>query len=138
MAKKKKVPEASKKTEQKRKQQAIADRTFGLKNKNKSKKVQMKVEGIKKNVMKSGDRRQLALEEQRKKAKAEQKARRKAAKDEQDALFGEALLAIGKKQTTNQKGGKAEAKGRDADDDANKKTTSRAMKMMYQSKWCHW
>mmetsp|Transcript_675 Transcript_675/g.1198 ORF Transcript_675/g.1198 Transcript_675/m.1198 type:complete len:216 (-) Transcript_675:781-1428(-) len=49
-----------------------------------------------------------------------------------DALFGEALLAIGKKQTTNQKGGKAEAKGRDADDDANKKTTSRAMKMMYQ------
>mmetsp|Transcript_674 Transcript_674/g.1197 ORF Transcript_674/g.1197 Transcript_674/m.1197 type:complete len:99 (-) Transcript_674:1284-1580(-) len=98
----------------------------------------MKVEGIKKNVMKSGDRRQLALEEQRKKAKAEQKARRKAAKDEQDALFGEALLAIGKKQTTNQKGGKAEAKGRDADDDANKKTTSRAMKMMYQSKWCHW
>jgi len=75
---------------------------------------------------------------QRKKAKAEQKARRKAAKDEQDALFGEALLAIGKKQTTNQKGGKAEAKGRDADDDANKKTTSRAMKMMYQSKWCHW
>jgi len=47
-------------------------------------------------------------------------------------LFGEALLAIGKKKTTNQKGGKAEAKGRDADDDGNKKTTSRAMKMMYQ------
>jgi len=43
----------------------------------------MKVEGIKKNVMKSGDRRQLALEEQRKKAKAELKARRKAAKEEQ-------------------------------------------------------
>jgi len=44
-------------------------------------------------------------------------------------LFGEALLAIGKKKTTNQKGGKAEAKGRDADDDGNKKTTSRAMKV---------
>jgi len=132
MAKKKKAAEPSKKAEQKRKQQVIEDRTFGLKNKNKSKKVQMKVEGIKKNVMKSGDRRQLALEEQRKKAKAELKARRKAAKEEQDALFGEALLAIGKKKTTNQKGGKAEAKGRDADDDGNKKTTSRAMKMMYQ------
>jgi len=83
MAKKKKAPEPSKKAEQKRKQQVIEDRTFGLKNKNKSKKVQMKVEGIKKNVMKSGDRRQLALEEQRKKAKAELKARRKAAKEEQ-------------------------------------------------------
>ena len=33
------------------------------------------------------------------------------------------------KKTTNQKGGKAEAKGRDADDDGNKKTTSRAMKV---------
>ena len=50
-----------------------------------------------------------------------------------DALFGAALLAIGKKKTTDQKGGKAEAKGRDADDDANKKTTSRAMKVRQSS-----
>lgn len=57
-----------------------------------------------------------------------------------DALFGQALLAIGKKKTTDQKGGKTEAKGRDADDDANKKTTSRAMKVRadqlnFDSKW---
>lgn len=50
-----------------------------------------------------------------------------------DALFGEALLAIGKTKTTNQKGGKAEAKGRDADDDGDKKATSRAMKVIWIS-----
>lgn len=132
MAKKKKQTEPSKKAEQKRKQQAIDDRTFGLKNKNKSKKVQQQIEGVRKNVMKSGDKKQIALEEQRKKQKSDAKARRKAEKAEQDALFGAALLAIGKKKTTNQKGGKAEAKGRDADDDGNKKSTSRAMKMMFQ------
>eukprot|EP00980_Cylindrotheca_fusiformis_P029695 scaffold23728_cov108-Cylindrotheca_fusiformis.AAC.2 len=132
MAKKKKQPEGSKKADQKKKQQVIEDRTFGLKNKNKSKKVQQKIDGVKKNVMKSGDKRQIALEEQRKKQKAEAKARRKAEKEEQDALFGAALLAIGKKKTTDQKGGKAEAKGRDADDDNAKKGTSRAMKMMFQ------
>ena len=53
-------------------------------------------------------------------------------KDEQDALFGEALLAVSKKKTTDKKGGKIEAKGRDADDEGNKKNTSRAMKMMFQ------
>lgn len=90
------------------------------------------IDGVKKNVMKSGDKRQQALEEQRKRQKAEAKARRKAEKDEQDALFGAALLAIGKKKTTDQKGGKAEAKGRDADDENTKKGTSRAMKMMFQ------
>ena len=37
-----------------------------------------------------------------------------------------------KKGKTNFKEGKTEAKGRDADDDAKKKGTSRAMKMMYQ------
>lgn len=53
-------------------------------------------------------------------------------KDEQDALFGEALLAVSKKTTTDKKGGKVEAKGRDANADDNKKNTSRAMKMMFQ------
>ena len=73
------------------------------------------------------------LEEQRKKAKAEAKARKKALKDEQEALFGEALNAVQKKHKhTDQKEGKQEAKGRDADDDDKKKTTSRAMKMMFQ------
>ena len=82
--------------------------------------------------MNSGDPRQRKLEEQRAKAKAEAKARKKAMKDEQDALFGEALLAVSKKKTTDKKGGKIEAKGRDADDEGNKKNTSRAMKMMFQ------
>ena len=48
------------------------------------------------------------------------------------ALFGDALMAIKKKNTTNQKDGKLEAKGRDGDDATAKKGTSRAMKMMYQ------
>jgi hypothetical protein len=61
-----------------------------------------------------------------------QKARKKAQKDEQDALFGAALLAVKKKGSTNQKDGKVEAKGRDANEESNKKSTSRAMKMMYQ------
>ena len=132
MPSKKKQDKGSKKTEQKKKQKVIEDRTFGLKNKNKSKKVQQHIESVTKNVMNSGDRRQRALEEQRKKQKAEAKMRKKAAKEEQDALFGAALLAINKKTTTNKKEGKAEAKGRDGNDDDNKKGTSRAMKMMYQ------
>lgn len=121
----------SKKTQQKKKQQLIEDKTFGLKNKNKSKKVQQLVKSVEKSVMHGGDPKLRRLEEQRKKAKEEAKARKKAMKEEQDALFGEALLAIQKKKTTDQKAGKTEAVGRDGDDD-NKKTTSRAMKMMYQ------
>lgn len=72
------------------------------------------------------------MEEQRKQQKAELKARRKAEKEEQDALFGAALLSIKKTTTTNKKEGRSEAKGRDADDGDNKKGTSRAMKLMYQ------
>ena len=124
--------QASKKTEQKKKQQVIEDRTFGLKNKNKSKKVQQYVQGVTKNVLNSGDRRLLQLEQQRKQQKLEAKARKKAMEEEQNALFGEALLAIQKKKTTNFQEGKTEAKGRDADDDTKKAGTSRAMKMMYQ------
>ena len=45
--------------------------------------------------------------------------------------FLSALNALSKKKT-NFKAGKAEAKGRDADDEGKKKGTSRAMKMMYQ------
>lgn len=83
--------------------------------------------------MNSGDPRMRRAEEARKKQKADQKARKKAMKDEQDALFGEALLAVSKKGTTDKKGGKVEAKGRDADEGGGeKKGTSRAMKMMFQ------
>lgn len=53
--------------------------------------------------------------------------------DERNALFNEALGALNKK-STNFKEGKAatEAKGRDAENENEKKGTSRAMKMMYQ------
>lgn len=121
----------SKKVDQKKKQKVIEDKTFGLKNKNKSKKVQQHIDAVTRTVMNSGDRRQRQLEEQRKQERAALKAARKAEKDEQDALFGAALLNIQKKTTTNTKEGKNEAKGRDADAE-NKKGTSRAMKMMFQ------
>lgn len=119
----------SKKALQKKKTQVIEDRTFGLKNKNKSKKVQQQIKSIEKSVLNSGDPKLRKLEEQRKQAKVEAKARKKAMEEERNALFGEALLAVQKKNTTNQKFGKIEAKGRDADDENAKKQTSRAMKM---------
>jgi hypothetical protein len=123
---------ASKKAEQKKKTQAIEDKTFGLKNKNKSKKVQGYVQSVTTSVMNSGDRKQRQLEEQRKKQRAEMKARKKMMEEEQNALFNEALGAMNKKHA-NLKEGKTEAKGRDAaDDEGNKKGTSRAMKMMFQ------
>jgi len=126
------VDGASKKSQQKKKAQSIEDKTFGLKNKNKSKKVQAYVQGVSKNVMDGGDPRQRKMDQQRAKAKADAKMRKKAMKDEQDALFGEALLAVSKKTSTDKKGGKIEAKGRDANIEDNKKSTSRAMKMMFQ------
>ena len=72
---KKAAPQAaSKKADQKKKAKVIEDRTFGLKNKNKSKKVQQHIESVTKNVLNSGDRRQRQLEEQRKQAKQAAKA----------------------------------------------------------------
>lgn len=124
---------ASKKTVQKQKQKAVEDKTFGLKNKNKSKKVQQHINSIERNVMNSGDPKMRKLEEARKAAKADQKLRKKALQAEQEALFGEALLAVQKKSTTSTKDGKIEAKGRDADDGTKQqKGTSAAMKMMFQ------
>lgn len=132
MVKKKAEAQASKKNLQKKKQSQVEDKTFGLKNKNKSKKVQGFVKSVEKSVMNSGDPRTRKLEEQRTAAKAERKAKSKAAKVEQEALFGEALLAVSKKKSLNQKDGKVEAQGRDGNDEATKKSTSRAMKMMFQ------
>ena len=123
---------ASKKNVEKKKAKNVEDRTFGLKNKNKSKKVQQHIQSVTSSVMNSGDRKQRAQEDQRKKVKADQKNRKKAALDEQNALFGEALMAVKKKGSTSQQDGKIEAKGRDHGDDAAKKGTSRAMKMMFQ------
>ena len=47
----KKEPSTSKKTEQKKKQKVLEDKTFGLKNKNKSKKVQQHIESVTKSVL---------------------------------------------------------------------------------------
>jgi hypothetical protein len=131
MAKKKAGDGASKKNVQKKKAQLVEDKTFGLKNKNKSKKVQNLVNSVERNVMNSGDQKARQQEEQRKQAKGFAKARKKQALDEQNALFGEALMAVQKKQT-NQQAGKQEAQGRDGNDANEKKSTSRAMKMMFQ------
>lgn len=133
MPTKKKKDTESKKNQQKKKEKILEDKTFGMKNKNKSKKVQSYINSVTNNVMNSGDPKQRKLEELRRQAKANAKARKKAAEEERNALFGEALMAVQKKKTTNQKDGVVEAKGRDAGDDDKKKSgTSRAMKMMYQ------
>lgn len=121
----------SKKSTQKKKDKLIEDKTFGLKNKNKSKKVQAHIQSVTKNVINSGDPKQRKLEEDRKKRKADMKARKKAEADERNALFGEALMAVKKKTSTKMKGDN-EAKGRDHDDGKEKGGTSRAMKMMFQ------
>mmetsp|Transcript_1767 Transcript_1767/g.2507 ORF Transcript_1767/g.2507 Transcript_1767/m.2507 type:complete len:295 (-) Transcript_1767:53-937(-) len=134
MAKKKAggVEKESKKNAQKKKQQSIDDKTFGLKNKNKSKKVQSQVQQVVKSVLHSGDAKVRKAEEERAKQKVDRKLRVKAAKDEQDALFSSALLAVQKKGSTSKKEGKVEAQGRDGADENTKKSTSRAMKMMFQ------
>lgn len=122
----------SKKAEQKKKDKLIEDKTFGLKNKNKSKKVQQHINSVQRNILNSGDPKQRKLEERRRAQKAALKAKKAAANEERDLLFGEALLAVKKKTSTKTKGS-VEAKGRDAAEEEGKKSgTSRAMKLMYQ------
>jgi hypothetical protein len=90
MAKKgNKQPATSKKAEQKKKAGQIDDRTFGLKNKNKSKKVQSFVRSVTNSVNNSGDRKQRHEDERRRRQKEEQKLRKKAMKEEANALFNE-------------------------------------------------
>jgi hypothetical protein len=120
---------ASKKNEQKKKSKLVDDKTFGLKNKNKSAKVKAHVQSISRNIMNSGDPKERKLQDDRKRQKANAKARKKAMEDERNALFGEALMAVKKKETVQTKG-IIESKGRDHDDGSNKKQgQSRAMKM---------
>lgn len=127
----KKKAEASKKNQEKKKKGVVSDMTFGLKNKNKSKKVQMHVQAVTKSVYNVGPGARKE-EEKKKKAQADRKAKKKAEKAEQNALFGEALK-FGKKKDAALGTGKVEAKGRDhGDDDKQKAGTSRAMKMMFQ------
>lgn len=125
----------SKKTAQKKKEKMLEDKTFGLKNKNKSAKVQAYVKSTEKSILNAGtDARSRHLDAQKKEQAKARKALKKAKEAEQAALFGEALLAVSKKGPKfDAKSGKVEAKGRDADDgDEKKGGTSRAMKMMYQ------
>ncbi|EJK47251.1 hypothetical protein THAOC_34045 [Thalassiosira oceanica] len=131
---KKQQEQQSKKALQKKKEKMLEDKTFGLKNKNKSSKVQAFVKGQERSIMNAGsDARSRAEEQKKKQEKLAKKAMLKAKKAEQEALFGEALLAVGKKGPKfGSKQGKVEAKGRDHDDGEKKGGTSRAMKMMFQ------
>jgi hypothetical protein len=125
----------SKKALQKKKDKLLEDKTFGLKNKNKSSKVQQYVKSTEKSIMNLGtDAQSRAREHQLKEEKMARKALKKAKDAEQAALFGEALLAVNKKGPKFGKNdGKVEAKGRDHDDGGEKKGgTSHAMKLMYQ------
>lgn len=133
MPSKKKGDTGSKKALQKKKDKLIEDKTFGLKNKKKSKKVQNQIASITKNIKDGGlNPKMRKIEEQKKAAKSEAKARKKAMEEERNALFGEALLAVSKKTTVKTKAA-SEAKGRDHDDGETKKSgQSRAMKMMFQ------
>jgi len=127
----KKKAQVSKKASQKQKEKQIDDKTFGLKNKNKSKKVQQQISSIQRNILNSGDPKQRKLDEQRRSAKAGAKARKEAANKERDALFGDALLAVKKKTSTKTKS-TVEAIGRDVAEEGKKSGTSHAMKLMYQ------
>jgi hypothetical protein len=121
----------SKKADQKKKTKIIEDKTFGLKNKNKSKKVQAHIQSVTKNVLNSGDPKERKKQEVMKMQKAAAKARKKAMEEERNALFGEALLAVQKKTSVQTKG-ISNSKGRDADEPKEKSGQSRAMKMMFQ------
>mmetsp|Transcript_17343 Transcript_17343/g.19785 ORF Transcript_17343/g.19785 Transcript_17343/m.19785 type:complete len:290 (+) Transcript_17343:129-998(+) len=129
--KKKGGGETSKKSDQKKKAKLLEDKTFGLKNKNKSKKVQAFVQATTKSINNSGDAKQRKADEDRKRRAVERKALKKAQLEERNALFGEALLAVKKKTSVKTKG-TDEAKGRDHNDTKEKSGTSKAMKMMFQ------
>jgi hypothetical protein len=117
--------------DQKKKAKILEDKTFGLKNKNKSKKVQAHIQSVTKSVMNSGDAKQRKMDEERKRARIRQKEAKKAMEEERNALFSEALLNVQKKTTTKFKS-ENQSKGRDHDDKKEKTGQSRAMKMMFQ------
>jgi len=128
----KKKKQDNKKQDQKKKEKMLEDKTFGLKNKNKSAKVQKYVAQTKSSIMGGISHRERVEKEQKKQEKMANKQARKQAEKERNALFNDALLAVNKKKTTKLKG-ESSAVGRDASAAANdKKNTSRAMKMMFQ------
>lgn len=132
--KKKKDGGASKKNIQKKKDQSIDDKTFGLKNKNKSAKVKAFVQSTTHSITNAGqDTRSRHLDAQKKQAAEAKKSLKKAKAAETAALFSDALMAVSKKGPKfGGKDGKVESKGRDHDSDEKKGGTSRAMKMMFQ------
>lgn len=77
----------SKKTEQKQKQKIIEDKTFGLKNKNKSTKVSKYVQQVEKQVKEAGQNRKAAKEAEAVKAEREKKKLEEKEKLEMAALF---------------------------------------------------
>jgi len=88
---------ASKKTEQKKREKVVEDKTFGLKNKNKSKKVQKYVQQVQKTAgggAKGGATHEQALAA---KKKAEKEAQKQAEKEMLE-LFGDAYALSGKKK----------------------------------------
>ena len=129
-----KKEERSNKSVAKKKASQIEDKTFGLKNKNKSSKVASFVQSTIKSIECSGDPKERALKEAMKRARVTKRETQKAADEERDALFGAALLAVAKKTSINLKSASGDAVGRDGNDDAKKDKAGagRAMKMMYQ------
>lgn len=76
-SKKKAQEAASKKALQKKKERAIEDKTFGLKNKNKSSKVQAYVKSTEKSIMNAGsDARTRQLDQQKKQVTSHRGIRR--------------------------------------------------------------
>ncbi|MGK3749998.1 MAG: hypothetical protein ACI8RD_002296 [Bacillariaceae sp.] len=84
----------SKKAEMKKKKGQIEDRTFGLKNKKNSKKVQNYVQSVTHSVNNSGDRKERMEAEKRKRDLAQKKDVQKAKKEEQDALFNDGMCVV--------------------------------------------
>jgi len=86
-----KKDKVNKKTEMKKKDKVIDDKTFGLKNK-KGSKQQKYIENVNKQVMSGGKVNNWALEQEKKKAQ-ENKKRKEAELAEMELLFGKAIPA---------------------------------------------
>ncbi|CAH1757892.1 1903_t:CDS:2 [Entrophospora sp. SA101] len=83
----KKTNQQSDKSKQKDKQKIVEDKTFGLKNKKKSAKVQQQIKQIQNQVMQPGNNKALKEKEQEKQALANKKAAEQKKKEELAELF---------------------------------------------------
>jgi hypothetical protein len=89
----KKKDEGGKKAEQKKKAQKIADATFGLKNKNKSAKVQKFVQATEKSIHNGGDQKSRQAADKLKMAKANKRAAKKGTQNK--LLLWRSLFPLG-------------------------------------------